>query len=97
MKNIIFSLEDINAFVVSILDDTDDIPQTWPQFLLHSTVPTLLNRLNHRSFIDFTHQTISTVQSTRTPSTATLLKRIDDHAIETLIDQIVVKLRKTKL
>ena len=84
---------DLDALAFGLLGREAKSPRTWPQFLLNSTVPTLLNRLNHRNFSDFLSR-ISSSQRSSTPTAAELLEQVDQQVVSNLIETLFEKLRK---
>ena len=83
---------DLNALSYGILGSKVKTPRTWPQFLLESTIPTLLNRYNHRNLNDFLNRILSSQRSS-TPTAAELLEQVDQQAVSNLIKNLFEKLR----
>jgi len=64
-----------------------EFDRTWSQFLLDSTIPTLLGRYNHRTSLDFVNRIVSIKRST-----ANLR---DDEDDQTLINTVLQKVTQT--
>jgi hypothetical protein len=71
-----------------------EFDRTWSQFVLDSTIPTLLGRYNHRTPLDFINRILSIKRST-SPSTANLREYGDRQSLGTFMNNILQKLTQT--
>ena len=68
--------------------------RTWTQFVLDVTIPTLLERYNHRTPLDFINRIISIKRSTSL-STANLLGHTTDgQSLSILFNNVLQKLKQ---
>ncbi|CAF3270711.1 unnamed protein product [Rotaria sp. Silwood2] len=84
----------LEALAYSFLGNVINFDRTWTQFVLNTTIPTLLGRYNHQTPFDFTNRTVSIKQST-SPTTANLTEYKDNQSLATLINNILQKLKQT--
>ena len=84
---------DLDALIYGILGSDGKKPRTWPQFLLDSTIPTLLNRFNHRNLNEFLSRFLSTQRSSSPTTTAELVEQVDQQIVTNLIKNLLEKFR----
>jgi len=86
--------KDLEALGYNILGNRMEFDRTWSQFVLDSTIPTLLGRYNHRTPLDFINRILSIKRST-SPSTANLREYEDRQSLGTFMNNILQKLTQT--
>ena len=89
-----FILKDLEALAYNLLSDTVKCDQTWKQFVLNATIPTLLGRYNHRISYDFIHEIFSIKQSTY-PKTVHHEELVDNQPLPILNHNILQKFKHT--
>lgn len=76
------------------MGNTTKFDRTWTQFVLNSTIPTLLERYNYRLPLDFINQTVSIRQSiSSTP--VNIFENQHNSSVTTLMHNIAQKLKQT--
>ena len=82
---------DLDAVAYTFFGRSMQSNRTWSQFLLDATIPTLLQRLNHRASVDSTNRIVSAKRST-SPSPDNYR---DGQSIFILIRNVLEKLTHT--
>jgi hypothetical protein len=83
--------QDLEALAYSFLGNTIKSDRTWSQFVLDATIPTLLERLNYRTPLDFMNRIVSIKHS----SSSSPANFREDQSLSILISNVLQKLKQT--
>ncbi|CAF4499179.1 unnamed protein product, partial [Rotaria socialis] len=86
-------VEDLEALLYSFLGIPTKFDQTWTQFLLNATIPTLLGRYNHRRPPDFINRIIS-IKGSTSPTIENLIEQNANQSLAILMNHIFQKLKQ---
>ncbi|CAF4588806.1 unnamed protein product [Rotaria socialis] len=83
----------LEALLYSFLGIPTKFDQTWTQFLLNATIPTLLGRYNHRRPPDFINRIIS-IKGSTSPTIENLIEQNANQSLAILMNHIFQKLKQ---